>query len=78
VHDYYGGAYGREIIAGRDVTQRCVEVTGIAVDPTYGAKALAAAVKLAREHGGVTLFWLSFDGRWLSAGVGERDSVALR
>jgi hypothetical protein len=36
------------------------------VDPTYGAKALAAAVALAGERGGTTLFWLSFDGRWMA------------
>jgi 1-aminocyclopropane-1-carboxylate deaminase/D-cysteine desulfhydrase-like pyridoxal-dependent ACC family enzyme len=70
VHDYYGGAYGRATAAGTEVTHQCVDQAGIAVDPTYGAKALAAAVKLARERGGVTLFWLSFDGRWIGANAG--------
>lgn len=64
-HAYYGGAYGRVTASGARVTRRCSDFTGIAIDPTYGAKALAAAVDLANERGGVTLFWLSFDGRWM-------------
>lgn len=65
VHEYYGGAYGRATAAGSDVARRCFEQTGIPIDPTYGAKALAAAVTLAEQGGGTTLFWLSFDGRWM-------------
>lgn len=65
VHDVYGGAYGRETAAGIEIMQSCVDRTGIALDPTYGAKALAAAVQIARTQGGTTLFWLSFDGRWM-------------
>ena len=65
VHGFYGGAYGRVTDAGADVARECLEHTGLAIDPTYGAKALAAAVALSRSHGGTTLFWLSFDARWL-------------
>ena len=65
VHDYFGGAYGRVTAAGRAVAARCLERTGIVIDPTYGAKALAAAVAMSEQEGGATLFWLSFDGRWL-------------
>ena len=64
-HAFYGGAYGRVTDAGADVARRCLEHTGLTIDPTYGAKALAAAVALSREQGGTTLFWLSFDARWL-------------
>jgi len=66
VHDFYGGAYGRATKEGDRVAADCLEQTGIVVDPTYGAKALAAAVTLAKQRGGTTLFWLSFDGRWLA------------
>jgi len=73
VHEYFGGAYGRVTAAGNAVATRCLELTGIAIDPTYGAKALAAAVAMSEQDGdrgtgrgrGTTLFWLSFDGRWL-------------
>ena len=66
VHDFFGGAYGRATQEGDRVARDCLERTGIVVDPTYGAKALAAAVTLASERQGTTLFWLSFDGRWMA------------
>ena len=66
VHQFFGGAYGRATGEGDRVARDCLQRTGIVVDPTYGAKALAAAVALAGERGGTTLFWLSFDGRWMA------------
>lgn len=72
VHHFYGGAYGRATAAGDVATQRASR-SGIAIDATYSAKALAAAIDLAELHKGTTLFWLSFDGRWLPPG----DVVAL-
>jgi len=65
LHGYYGGAYGRVTAAGAQAVRQCRECAGIAVDLTYGAKAMAAAIQLANERDGVTLFWLSFDGRWM-------------
>ncbi|HKW48420.1 MAG TPA: pyridoxal-phosphate dependent enzyme, partial [Gemmatimonadaceae bacterium] len=62
---FYGGAYGRVTNDGAEVARQCLERMGLAIDPTYGAKALAAAVALGREQGGTTLFWLSFDARWM-------------
>ena len=35
------------------------------LDATYSAKACAAALALAAAEPGPTLFWLTFDGRWL-------------
>jgi D-cysteine desulfhydrase len=64
-HAYYGGAYGRATAAGEEIARRSLELAELAIDPTYGAKALAAAVAIAGLAGGTTLFWLSFDGRWL-------------
>jgi D-cysteine desulfhydrase len=80
VHDFYGGAYGRATNAGNDVARRCLEQTGILVDPTYGAKALASAVTIAARDGGTTLFWHSFDGRWLreETSPAATSGVALR
>lgn len=66
VHEFFGGAYGRATEEGDRVARDCLQRTGIVVDPTYGAKALAAAVAQASERGGTTLFWLSFDGRWMA------------
>jgi D-cysteine desulfhydrase len=74
VHDFYGGAYGRALPVGEEAAALCLAHANIAIDSTYAAKALAAAVAIARSEGGTTLFWLSFDGRWLSRG----GRVALR
>jgi D-cysteine desulfhydrase len=65
IHDFYGGAYGRATSAGTEVAGRCLALTGIEIDPTYGAKALAGALALHEREEGTTLFWLSFDARWL-------------
>lgn len=64
-HGTYGGAYGRETETGRAAAARLRAATGIALDPTYSAKAFALALELA--SGGSTLFWLTFDSRILGA-----------
>ena len=74
VHDAYGGAYGREHALGRDAAARCRKEIGVALDATYSAKALSAALAItARESAGETLFWLTFDGRWM-----EKESPGFR
>jgi D-cysteine desulfhydrase len=63
IHDVYGGAYGRPLARGRarlDGNTQAVEL-----DPTYSAKACTAALEIRNE--GPTLFWMTFDGRWLAA-----------
>ena len=62
LHDYYGGAYGRVTDAGAAAAARAARE--VVVDPTYGAKALAAALSLASPAEPV-LFWLTFDARML-------------
>ena len=61
LHDYFGGAYGRPTPGGAEAAARCARCTAVVVDPTYSAKALAAAMAL--EEDGPTLFWLTFDAR---------------
>lgn len=63
-HDVYGGAYGRETGEGRDAAAALGGAAGIVLDATYGAKALAAALRLPAEAR--PLFWITFDGRWLA------------
>lgn len=59
---FYGGAYGRELPAGRDAAARFRTVhAGAMLDATYSAKACAAA--LARCDDRPTLFWLTYDSR---------------
>ncbi len=66
IQEFYGGAYGREIEAGRVADRRFAEGAGFVLDATYSAKACAAV--LANREPGVTLLWLTFDGRMLGSG----------
>jgi D-cysteine desulfhydrase len=65
VHEFYGGAYGRATAAAQEAADRYRGLAGISIDLTYAAKALAAALSFIERDGGTTVFWLSFDGRWL-------------
>jgi 1-aminocyclopropane-1-carboxylate deaminase/D-cysteine desulfhydrase-like pyridoxal-dependent ACC family enzyme len=76
--EHYGGAYARETRASRTSQELLLARDGPALEGTYSAKALAAALAHARaapaEH---VLYWLTFDGRWLDTGaIGRRDSDA--
>jgi D-cysteine desulfhydrase len=66
IHEMYGGAYGRPHAMGREAARILEDQTDIRLDATYSAKAFAAALALARGAEPVTLFWLTFDARWLS------------
>lgn len=66
IHEMYGGAYGRPHAMGREAARILEEQTGVRLDATYSAKAFAAALALARRGEPMTLFWLTFDARWLS------------
>jgi D-cysteine desulfhydrase len=70
---YFGGAYAHETLEGRAAADRFREGHAPALlEPTYTAKAFAAA--LAKCDGQATLFWLTFDSRWLSElGAGNRE-----
>jgi D-cysteine desulfhydrase len=89
VHNVYGGGYGRDTDAADRAVARFREWSGTELDTTYGGKALGAALALA--GGGPTVFWLTFDGRWLAhnggwdagrapsaAGTGENGDGAGR
>jgi D-cysteine desulfhydrase len=65
VHDVYGGAYGRPLGAADAPAALVHRSLGLQLDATYSAKALAAAHVLARQSDAPTLFWVTFDGRWL-------------
>jgi len=67
VHDVFGGAYGRMLPGSDDAAGLLFDSYGIRLDSTYSAKAFVAALACAREGGGPTLFWLTFDGRCLDA-----------
>ena len=75
----YGGAYARETQAGRTSAALVLAREGPALEGTYSAKALAAALALARAAPGERiLYWLTFDGRWLDTEALGRRSGAFR
>jgi 1-aminocyclopropane-1-carboxylate deaminase/D-cysteine desulfhydrase-like pyridoxal-dependent ACC family enzyme len=55
----YGGAYGRPLDGAPNATPN-----GVPLDPTYSAKAFVAANEWARKEN--TLFWHTFDSRWMT------------
>ncbi len=65
VHDVFGGAYGRVSPAATAAAAVLERTSGLVLDATYGAKAFDAALRVARSESGVTLFWSTFDARWL-------------
>jgi D-cysteine desulfhydrase len=60
VNGVYGGAYGRPLNGAPAVAR-----DGIPLDATYSAKAYVAALESARTAD--TLFWLTFDSRWITS-----------
>lgn len=65
IHDAYGGGYGRVSPLATDAASVMERATGLRLDPTYSAKAFAIALRVARSEPGVTVFWSTFDARWL-------------
>ncbi len=63
IHSVYAGAYGRALPSANATTAVLERSTGAHLDGTYSAKAFAAAHALAASTRGITLFWLTFDGR---------------
>ncbi len=65
VHEMYGGAYGRPFPPAEEAARLLAASSSIRLDSTYSAKAFAAALALARRDPAPTLFWLTFDARWM-------------
>ena len=75
----YGGAYARETHAARTSAALVLAREGPALEGTYSAKALAAALALTRASSAErVLYWLTFDGRWLNTSAVGRRSGAFR
>jgi D-cysteine desulfhydrase len=73
----YGGAYGRETDDARAAAAALRAHGGPRLDGTYSAKAFANALGRARlTSDGRVLFWLTFDGRWMTDANGENDGQA--
>jgi 1-aminocyclopropane-1-carboxylate deaminase/D-cysteine desulfhydrase-like pyridoxal-dependent ACC family enzyme len=71
VHDAYGGAYGRVTPLATEAATLMERASGLRLDATYSAKAFAVALRVARTGRGATVFWSTFDARW----VGEAKAL---
>ena len=64
-HDLYGGAYARPHPTAEHAAVLLDTLTGWRLDSTYSAKAFGVALDVAGAHSRTTLFWMTFDGRWM-------------
>ena len=66
-HDLYGGAYARPHPTAEHAAVLVDALRGWRLDATYSAKAFAVALDTAAEHSTPTLFWMTFDARWMKS-----------
>ena len=70
----YGEAYGRETVDARVAAAALRAAGGPRLDGTYSAKTFGHALRrAARVPDGGVLFWLTFDGRWMTEENGVSD-----
>lgn len=70
-HDLYGGAYARPHPTAEHAAVLVDALRGWRLDATYSAKAFAAALDIAAAEDTPTLFWMTFDARWMKAYTDE-------
>ena len=66
-HDLYGGAYARPHPTAEHAAVLVDALRGWRLDATYSAKAFAVALDIAASHATPTLFWMTFDARWMKS-----------
>ena len=77
-HDLYAGAYARPHPTAEHAAMLVDALRGWRLDATYSAKAFAVALDMAAERGTPTLFWMTFDARWMKTlGVEEHRDRAV-
>jgi D-cysteine desulfhydrase len=64
-HELYGGAYARPHPTAEHAAVLLDTLTGWRLDSTYSAKAFGVALDVAAQQSVSTLFWMTFDGRWM-------------
>jgi 1-aminocyclopropane-1-carboxylate deaminase/D-cysteine desulfhydrase-like pyridoxal-dependent ACC family enzyme len=74
-HDLYGGAYARPHPTAEHAAVLVDALRGWRLDATYSAKAFAVALDMASAHGTPTLFWMTFDARWMKSLDREEHSL---
>jgi 1-aminocyclopropane-1-carboxylate deaminase/D-cysteine desulfhydrase-like pyridoxal-dependent ACC family enzyme len=65
-HELYGGAYARPHPTAEHAAVLVDALRGWRLDATYSAKAFAVALDIAADASRPTLFWMTFDARWMT------------
>lgn len=60
VHGYLGAGYGHATGAARAAIERARDDEGLALDPVYTGKTMAAVLDHARDGGGPALYWHTY------------------
>jgi 1-aminocyclopropane-1-carboxylate deaminase/D-cysteine desulfhydrase-like pyridoxal-dependent ACC family enzyme len=77
-HDLYAGAYARPHPTAEHAAVLVDALRGWRLDATYSAKAFAVALDMTGERGTPTLFWMTFDARWMKTlGVEDQRDRAV-
>jgi D-cysteine desulfhydrase len=66
-HELYGGAYARPHPTAEHAAVLVKALRGWRLDATYSAKAFGVALDLAAAESTPTLFWMTFDARWMTS-----------
>ena len=66
-HELYGGAYARPHPTAEHAAVLVNSLRGWRLDATYSAKAFGVALDLAAAESTPTLFWMTFDSRWMKS-----------
>ena len=66
-HELYGGAYARPHPTAEHAAVLVNALRGWRLDATYSAKAFGVALDLATAASTPTLFWMTFDARWMKS-----------
>jgi len=74
-HDLYGGAYARPHPTAEHAAVLVDALRGWRLDATYSAKAFAVALDVAAKYSTPTLFWMTFDARWMKSFAEENGQL---
>jgi D-cysteine desulfhydrase len=66
-HELYGGAYARPHPTAEHAAVLVNSLRGWRLDATYSAKAFGVALDLAGAESRPTVFWMTFDARWMKS-----------
>ncbi len=74
--NYFGAGYGAPTTAGEQA-QKIAQTSGLELDPTYTAKAFAAALDGLKKHSGPVLYWHTLASADLTGALQAAENTPL-